>query len=43
MSMYLVKQLDDELVFHVQPVTVAIAGNTVVDARVLQLAEQHPL
>ncbi len=43
MSMYLVKQLDDKLVVHVHPVTVAIAGNTTVDARVPQLAEQQPL
>lgn len=43
MLMYLVKQLTDELVVHVHTVTVAIAGNTAVDARVLQLAEQQPL
>lgn len=43
MLMYLVKQLTDEFVVHVHTVTVAIAGNTAVDAWVLQLAEQQPL
>ncbi len=39
----LVQQLDDKLGVHVHTVTVAVAGDTAVDARVVQLAEQQPL
>jgi hypothetical protein len=43
MLVYLVKQLDDKLGVHVHTVTVAVSGNTPVDARVMKLAEQQPL
>ena len=39
----LVQQLDDKLGVHVHTVTVAVAGDTAIDARVVQLAEQQPL